>query len=65
MNKKRHYPAIAFLLMSLLLTETNLYAEGIVGPIIAGLSLIVIVGIIVGFVFALAYLIVWLFKRKK
>ena len=65
MNKTKHDQAIALLLMSLLLSETNLYAEGTGGTILAGLALIVIVVILVGIVFALAYLIVWLFKRKK
>jgi hypothetical protein len=65
MSKTKYLLTIASLLLLFSLSETNLYAEGIGGPILAGLALIVIVVIVVGIVFALAYLIVWLFKGKK
>jgi hypothetical protein len=64
MSKTKYLWAIIALIFLSLLPETNLYAN-IGGPIVAGLGLILIVAIVIGIVFLLAYLIVWTVKRKK
>jgi hypothetical protein len=65
MCKTKYLSVIIALFLLFLLSETNVCADGIGGPFVAGLSLIVIVAIMLAIVFLLAYLIVWLFKRKK
>jgi hypothetical protein len=65
MNKKKCFPIVSLLIFLFFCSEINLYADAIGGPIVAGLGLILIVGIIVAVVFFLAYFLVWLAKRKK
>jgi hypothetical protein len=65
MDRMKYLTIATLLILLFLFSETNSYADAIGGPIVAGLGLILIVGIIVAVVFFLAYFLVWLAKRKK